>query len=493
MRLNLIKVCAVTVLLSLIALLTPVRVWAEIPYRGYVWNNLGNDVRSINGYVYLNSIDGADLPTGVFSTPEDIFIANDDTLYLADTGNNRILHMDGNTRKVIGIIGDEEGPGKLSEPKGVYVKPDGTVYVADTKNSRIAIFNKERKFMRELKAPQSQLLGKDFQYSPSKLIVDKRDYMFVVSDGNTQGLMQIDPNGEFKGFFGANHVGFSWKRMFVRLVATEEQKQRLAAVKALGFSNLDQDEDGFIYTTTFGEEYNQVKRLSPVGVDTLNSGNVPYGDIFAFGPFMVPSFADVTVSKDGLITALDLQTSKVFQYDKLGNLLFVFGGPGDQDGLFATPSSLDQTSDGIIYVVDKGRNRIDRFRTTPFADLVHEASALYVEGRYEQAETLWNRVLEVNSNYDMAYQAIGKSLYKAEQYKEAMEYFQLARSQGDYSDAFREYRKEYARDNFALIAGGFILLFLVLRFGIPWSVRLIGKRRNFGTGKQPMAKEGDAK
>ncbi|WP_199621616.1 SMP-30/gluconolactonase/LRE family protein [Paenibacillus alkalitolerans] len=481
-------------LLALVLPILPAQAWAETPYEGYVWNNLGEDVHSINGYVFLDTIDGTDMPTGVLNTPEDIFIADDDTLYIVDTGNSRIIHMDGGSHKLIKVIGAEEGPGKLSEPKGVYVKADGTVYAADTKNQRIAVFNKDGKFVKEFKAPSSPLLGKDFQYSPSKVVLDKRDYMFVVSDGNTQGLMQIDPNGEFKGFYGANHVGFSWQRLFIKLVATKEQKQRLSTVKPLAFSNVDQDEDGFIYTTTFGEITNQVKRLSPVGVDTLNPTPKKYGDRFDVGPFFTPQFADVTVNKDGLISALDLQTSKVFQYDKLGNLLFAFGGVGDQNGLFITPSSIDQTSDGIIYVADKGRNRVDRFRTTPFADLVHKASKLYVDGRYEESEELWNQVLEQSANFDMAYLAIGKSLYKSERYKEAMEYFQLANSKTEYSNAFREYRKEFTREHFAEISGGIILLILAIRFAIPWGVRTI-KRNLKGRkiGKPRVASGGDAK
>jgi DNA-binding beta-propeller fold protein YncE len=480
-------------MLALLQLLLPAQTWAAVPYRGYTWNKLGQDVRSVNGYLYVDSIDGTDMPTGAFNTPEDIFIADDDTIYLVDTGNSRIIHLEPKTHKLLGVIGTEDGPGLLNEPKGIFVKPDGTIYVADTKNQRIAIFDKSGKFIRDLKAPDSPLLGKDFQYSPSKVILDKRDYMFVVSDGNTQGLMQIDQKGEFKGFFGANHVGFSWKRLFVKLVATKEQQQQLSTVKALAFSNVDQDQDGFIYTTTLGVDVNQIKRLSPVGVDTLPSGK-QYGDLFVDGPFETTQFVDVTVNKEGLITGLDLQTSKVFQYDKLGNLLFAFGGNGDQDGLFTTPSSIDQTSDGMIYVVDKGRNRIDRFRTTPFADLVHKASKMYVEGRYEESESLWNEILKLNANFDMAYFAIGKSLYKSERYKEAMEYFQLARAKTEYSDAFREYRKEYAREHFGIISGVILLLIIALRYLIPRCVRLLKRKLRLpGIGKPPVARGGDVK
>jgi hypothetical protein len=460
---------------ALLVLLAPCQAFAAAPYLGYTYNTLGDDVRSVNGYLYEDSLDGYNMPTGPFNAPEDLFVAPDDTLYVVDTGNSRIVHMTSDGEP-IAVIGDTDGPGKLNEPKGVFVKTDGTVYVADTKNQRIAVFRADGKFVRELTAPTSPLLGKDFSYSPSKLIVDKRDYLFVVSDGNTQGLVQLDPKGNFKGFFGANQVGFSWKRFLIKLVATKEQRAQMTTVKPLAFSNVAQDKEGFIYTTTFGTAYNQIERLSPVGVDTLNPGaKNRYGDRFVSNdaPFSVPAFADITVNDDGLITALDLQTCKVFQYDKLGNLLFVFGGSGDQNGLFTTPSAIGESSDGHIYVLDKGLNRIDRFRITPFAELVHQASKLYVDGRYKESETMWQQVLYLDANYDMAYKAIGKSLFRSERYEEAMRYFKLGHDRYDYSVAFGEYRKIYFRNHFAVIVGLIVLAYLLVKFGLPWTFRYL--------------------
>lgn len=461
---TLLSVLLLTLLLPLV--LPPGEASADAPYKGYTWSQTGNEVRSINGYLYDSSIDPGGTETGVLKNPESLYIGEDDTLYIVDTGNSRIIHMD-QDGGLIKVIGDAEGGGKLLEPKGVFVKTDGTVYVADTKNQRIAVFNSEGKFVKEFLKPESTLLGANFSYSPSKLIVDKRDYMYVVSDGNTQGLLQIDSGGKFKGFYGANHVGFSWTRLLIRLVATKEQQSQLATVRPSEFSNVDLDQEGFIYSTTLGEETNQIKRLSPVGVDTLNIGTRRYGDYYSDGPFSMASFMGISIDKNGFITALDLQTSKIFQYDKLGNRLFSFGGIGEQNGLFVTPSAVDQTSDGMLYVVDKGRGRIDRFRTTPFADLVHEASLLYVDGRYDEAETLWHEVLRQNSNYEMAYQAIGKALYKAEKYKDAMGYFKLAGSKFDYSSAFREYRKLYIREHFTLFFAGAIVLLLLLYWSVP--------------------------
>ncbi|MFP4975506.1 hypothetical protein ACE6ED_08865 [Paenibacillus sp. CN-4] len=439
---------------------------ADAPYQGYTWSRSGSEVSSINGYLYDSSIDPGRTSAGALKNPESLFIAGDDSLYVVDTGNSRILHM-GKDGALIKVIGDAEGDGRLQEPKGIFVMPDGTVYVADTKNQRIAVFNAKGEYVQDFPKPDSTLLGANFSYSPSKLIVDKRNYMYVVSDGNTQGLLQIDSGGKFKGFYGANHVGFSWTRLLIKLVATKEQQSQLATVRPSEFSNVDVDEEGFIYSTTLGEETNQIKRLSPVGVDTLNAGIHRYGDYYTDGPFDMASFVGISVDKNGFITALDLQTGKVFQYDKLGNLLFSFGGIGDQNGLFVTPAAVDQTSDGLLYVIDKGRGRIDRFRATPFAELVHQASLLYVDGKYEEAKALWHDVLRLNANYDMAYLAIGKALYKAENYKEAMDYFKLSSSRNDYSAAFREYRKLFIREHFAWFFSGTAALLLLLFWLTP--------------------------
>ncbi|GIP16475.1 hypothetical protein J40TS1_21170 [Paenibacillus montaniterrae] len=474
---------------------------AATPYESYTINSQGQDIRSIAGFVYEGSITGLDLESGALVRPESLFITADGMIYIADAGNNRIVQLN-KQHQYVRTIGDAEGPGKLSEPKGVYVKEDGTIYVADTKNGRIVIFNKDGQFEKEFLKPESPLIGSTFSYSPSKIILDKRDYMYVVSDGNTQGLIQLDPTGQFKGFYGANHVGFSWSRLLIRLIATESQQQKIATVRPAEFSNLDIDKEGFMYTTTIGEAFNQIKRLSPVGVDTLNIGmQRQYGDFYSAGPFSMPSFIGVSVDQNGIITALDLQTSKVFQYDKLGNFLFAFGGVGEQRGMFTTPADLAQTADGDIYVVDRGRNTIEVFRKTPFAELVQKASTLYVDGRYDEAKEMWAEVIRLNSNYEMAYQAIGKALYKEEKYKEAMEYFKLASARGDYSMAFKEYRKELIKENFAVVAIGIIVLFILLRIYIPkltrWLARKVKEKskQQLNAGAQPavqaVAKEGE--
>ncbi len=467
---------------ALALFLAPASAFADSPYPGYIYNADQQTPASLNGYVYADSFDGFGMPSGPLDSPEDLFIGDDDTLYIVDSGNARVIHMDRH-QNVLFVIGDEEGSGQLNAPKGVYVTKTGDIYVADTGNRRVAKFNAQGQFVQEFLKPDSPLLGDQFYFAPSKLAVDKRGYLFVVSEGASQGLLQISPEGRFAGFFGANHVDWSFSRVIVKLIASKEQRQQMASEKPPEFSNVFEDAEGFYYTTTVGIHTNQVKRLSTVGVDILNGdGGGGSKEKNTYGDYQLPtynyspafeSFVDVTASRDGLITALDSVTGKAFQYNAIKNMLFIFGGIGEQDGLFKAPSSIAELSDGTIYIADKGRNRIDRFVTTPFGQLVHKASILHADGKYAEAQPIWREVQRMNANYLLAYGGIGQALLKSEDYAEAMSYFRLAKDKYGYSAALAEYRKEYMRAHFGEIAGGLVGLLIVIRLGFY----LYGRRK----------------
>lgn len=483
----------------LFSVVSPMTASAVTPYDGYIYDHKDNSIPSLNGYLYMDSIDGYNSKSGPFKAPQDIYVVEDDTMYIVDMGNNRVVHMDQSGR-TIKIYGSQEGEGKLNGPKGVFVTEEGLVYVADTKNNRIVVFNRDGSFSRQFLKPESPLLGAKFDFLPSKLVVDIRGYMFIVVDGSYQGLLQLDPDGKFTGFFGANHIPFSLSRVISRLIATEEQKAQLATQKPPEFSNLFQDKEGFIYTTTLGIDKLQVKRLSAVGVDTLNTqegASGKYGDLRqqTYTELKTtgsdrkkekkvivrkPVFIDLAVDSDGFISVIDQMNGKVFHYDQLGNLLFSFGGLGSQNGLMVTPSSIAVTSDKVILIADETRNRIDRFRLTDFGSLVHKASSLYSEGWYEKSLEPWMDVLKLNSNYNMAYLAIGKSFHKQEKYKEAMEYFRIARAYKEYSLAYLEYRKNFMRENFIWFVAGVISFAVILQIFLRWQRgRKIKKRKQF--------------
>lgn len=105
----------------------------------------------IAGYTGDSSLAAA----ATLSSPEDVALAPDGTLYIADTGNNVIRRVDattgvittyaGGAANVCAAASDSVGDGCVptqaifSSPSGLVVTPSGLLYVADTGNARIRV------------------------------------------------------------------------------------------------------------------------------------------------------------------------------------------------------------------------------------------------------------------------------------------------------------------------------------------------------------------
>ena len=85
-------------------------------------------------------------------------------------------------------------------------------------------------------------------------------------------------------------------------------------------------------------------------------------------------------------------------------------GPGKRP--VHQPGKSRSGRNGCIYVLDTATNSIQQFVPTRFIHTVHEASALYADGRYDQSGTLWKTVLETDSSYALAHTGMAKALFK---------------------------------------------------------------------------------
>lgn len=96
-----------------------------------------------NAYYVLDKIWRADGTGGLrLKDPEAIFAAPDGKVYIADTGNNRIVIWapDEKTVKTIGTFGDRadwKDPPQFNHPCGILAHPSGQIYVGDTLNNRV--------------------------------------------------------------------------------------------------------------------------------------------------------------------------------------------------------------------------------------------------------------------------------------------------------------------------------------------------------------------
>ncbi|RED89045.1 YIP1 family protein [Cohnella phaseoli] len=412
-------------------------VYAELPYTTYS-SDMNKWIRTPNAFV----------PKGVWgglNHPEDLFITSRDELYVADTGNNRIVQLDleGHTVRTIPDPTDQDPKAKLRKPEGVFVTEDGVIYVADTGSRRIAIFDRDGRYMQELLAPSSELLPATFVYAPLKVVVDQRGYIYMVTKGGYQGLLQLAPDGSFAGFYGANKVPTSWLDSLKRKFFTEEQlKEELSRLPG-AVTNVTLDAQGFMFTVNKDLKSGQLKRLNFGGVDLLMNRN--------FAPWVKPldkfSFQDVHVDSHGVMSAAETTEGKIYQYDKYGELLFVFGtasvGSEQRLGMFKRVTSIVADSHGSLYIADGEQNRIQIMKRTHFGELVHQASYMDNQGKYEEARELWEEIHRLNGMYDRAYLGIAKAKFKTGDYEQAMTYFEQAKDKDGYSESFWQVRMNF--------------------------------------------------
>lgn len=448
-----------------------------IPENSYTYSFWGEPVPSPQAYATTKLIDGYDLQVGSLQAPQDLFVGPKEQIHIADTGNDRVVIAD-RSWKQIRIIDSFDHNGQkdsFNQPEGVFVNANGELYVADTGNKRIIVLNDQGAMMQELKAPESSLIRSGFEYTPTKVAVSAEGQVYVVSRGSYEGVMVFNEDGQFEGFIGTNLVTFNPLDLLWKRISTQEQREQMERFVPLEFNNMDLDLEGFLFTTTSEElAADPIKRLNPSGMNILQSRGYfsPRGDIRTLEVGSAPGssiFVDIVADQAGMYHALDAKRGRIFSYDKDGNLLFVSGGIGSQQGKARTPVALDTVGDHLL-VLDKNLGRIMELAPTIYGQRIRSAVSHLYNGEVEQATSDWQQVLALNSNFDVAYIGIGKSMLKHDEPRTAMTYFKLGNHRELYSEAFKRYRKEIVIEHFGLIVMTIIVAITAV-FGGRWLLK----------------------
>lgn len=401
---------------------------------------------------------------GNFEGAQDLFIDKKDQLYVADTGNDRIVKLSKKGEVLAVFTGPEDKP--FSKPQGVFVADDGDIYVADTNNKRIVHLSPEGKFVETFVEPDSNLYDKSYAFQPVKVYLDEVGYIYIINKEDYHGFIILDAYNRFRGYMAPTKLQFSFKDLLIRLFASEEQKEQLAKRLPPVHSNFVMHDDGMFYTTTLRTPFNQIKKLTSLGTNIFEENF--YGELIDEEKGDIePAFVDICVDDNGIISALNKASGKIYQYDPEGNLLTVFGGYGNWEGKFLDASSLVQDSEGKVYVLDAKLNNIQVFQPTQFINTVHEGIKLYYDGKYQEAVEPWEEILEIGPSYTVAHKGIAKALMKQGKYKEAMYEYEEAEDKEGYSAAFAEYRHELFRHYF----GWIVLVVILLVYGLIKSLK----------------------
>ena len=175
-----------------------------------------------------------------------------------------------------------------------------------------------------------------------------------------------------------------------------------------------------------------------------------------------------------------MNRGRIFTYDHESNLLYIFGGKGSQKGTFRNPAAIEVKDDKIL-VLDAHRGEIMTFSATRYGELINNAVSLRYDGNEAAAVRLWEQVLKLDSNFELAYSGIGKSHLASGENKKAMEYFKLAMDREYYSIAYKRYRDDILKDNLSYVLT--TVLVLAAAFLTRNAIKKSGKKGANGVAK----------
>lgn len=405
---------------------------AETPYKTYTVDGYGYVLETQSAYNPLAAI--TKVGETAFVSPMDMAIGKEGNLYIADAGAHVILICSRDGEQV-GSIGE----GILQTPTGVYVTEDGTVYVADKDAKKVFVFDAQGNVTAEYGKPDSPIYGNSMDFKPTKVVANKTGTMYIICEGNMNGIVQLSPveGGSFLGYFGTNYTSLSPFQMIQRVILTDAQRAQMLSNIPSTPTNLHIDDTGLIYTVTQGDKETSLKKLNIAGKNLLDSD-----------PYYADLPAAVTTGNYNNILAAD-SDGYIYEYNEDGELLFMFGGRDDgrqRVGLCNKVEAIAVDEDDRIYLLDSDKKQIHIFEPTEFTNLLHESLYLFSKGQYTQSKEPLSKVLQMNSMFDYANQAMGHAYLQEENYEQALKYFRLAKSFEGYSDAFWEVRNIWIRN-----------------------------------------------
>ena len=454
----------------------------------YNYSYYGEVIHSAPGMTYATYFNAQTLGVSL-GAPEDI-VVKDDLIYMIDSVNNQVVVIDEDFNKeavhtTFGYTqaflskqeaGFDPTPATISKALGLEVT-DKNIYIADTGNKRILKLNMNFEIIDIFNDVDDPTFD-ELDFEPSKITVDSTDRMYVIAKNVYEGIIELSPEGEFNRFTGVNPIKLTPYEIFRRSLMTEAQLAQLKLFLPTEYTNLTMNERSFIYATSrpsTNSAENTIQLINPKGIDVIKRTGYhpPMGEIHYVegannhvitGPSLL---TDIAYTDHGIFTVLDQKRSRLFTYDKEGNLLYINGSEGQQSDKFTEGNAIAYMGDDLL-VLDRKSRTVIVYRLTEFGASINQAVALEDEGDYDGAANIWRDVLVLNTNYEVSYNGIGRYYLRNGDFKEAMTYFKLGHDKYYYSKAFKEYRNEIVRDNFGFIMAGVVgitagLIYLKIR------------------------------
>ncbi len=285
---------------------------------------------ALAAYQFQTSWGTAGAGDGQFTTPALIAVGPDGSVYVADTGNQRVEKFDANGAFLLAFGSAGAGNGQFSGPSGVAVGPDGSVYVTDTGNNRVERFDANGTFV----STWGTAGAGDGQFQGPEGIATASDGSVYVGDAGNARVERFFADGTFENSFTSGAGGFG-------------------AIRGVAVGP-----DGSVYVVD--AQNTRVEHFDANGAFQNSWGSAGAGD----GQFQTP--VGIAASAAGVYVA-DSTQGRVQKFNTAGAFVDAIDAAGSGDPQLAQPSAVAISQTGLIYVL--GGSRVSSYTETGGANL----------------------------------------------------------------------------------------------------------------------------
>lgn len=464
--------------------------------RNYTYNYNNNDQMMVDVYIpdaysYNQTINLVDNKGVQVKNPGDLFVSSTGEIYVADTGNSRIMIFDKNFNfeKSITQVKDSKGNvTQLNQPQGIYVYKNGEMLIADTQNNRIVKCDGNGNATLFITKPSGMTgVGAKINFMPMKLSVDSIGRIYVVAQSINEGFLELDEQGNFITYTGAPTVSTDPFTVFWRKFSTQAQKNAMVQFVPTEYNSIFIDDQDFVWGTISELKASDIanainskdksgsvapiRKMNSTGGDVLRRDGMeaPLGDLWFSGMkdpdssnTISPSrIVDVALGQDGTYSILDQNRCHIFTYDSEGNLLYVFGSKGTRKSSMSQPDALCYVGRNII-VLDSQNNQLQEFSPTTYGNNVLDAVSDQYKGNFKAANAKWTNIANENTNFQYAFEGLGNANLSQKNYVKAMQCYQYAHEPDDYSTTYVLLRKDRMKIYFPIIFSVLLIIIVIL-------------------------------
>ncbi|MDD1729269.1 MAG: IPT/TIG domain-containing protein [Methanospirillum sp.] len=267
---------------------------------------------------------------GSMANASGIAVDSNGSVYVADTGNNRIEKFTGNGTYIVSWGGSGTNTSMFSSPAGIATDTSGNVYVADTGNNRIQKFTQSGSFISvwgTYGTNTSELC------SPAGVATDVGGNVYVADTGNNR-IQKFTQSGNFTtawGEYGTTPGRFNSP------------------------TGIAVDAEGYVHVA---DRYNsRVQKFDAAGnyiCSLITEEGVSLGNL--------QGLASDAASH---VYVTDTSRNQVHLFNATGVLNATWGGYGTATGFFNNPKGVATDSNGSVYVLDTGNSRVQVFQRGP--------------------------------------------------------------------------------------------------------------------------------